>query len=136
MIICGMEMSASEVRLVILDGTRASFSHVSVNPRKLVVADDANSEEVKAFRDSLYAFLRENGVQEVAIKKRNKRGDYAGGTVGFKLEGIAQLYSECPVVLTSPQSIAAAKKNHALAVSQSLRKYQEPAFETAFAALR
>ena len=136
MTICGMEVSASEVRLVILDGTRAQYSHVAVNPRRLPIAVDENPDEVKAFRDSLYAFLRENRVEEVAIKKRAKRGKYAGGPVGFKLEAITQLYSGCPVALVSSQLIAAAMKKHAPAIPQELREYQKTAFAAAFTALR
>ena len=135
MIVCGMEMTASEARLFILDGTKASFSHVAVNPPKLVLADDENPEEVKAFQAAIYAFLRENGVAQVAIKKRGKRGDYAGGPVSFKLEAMVQLYPTCPVVLVSPQSIAAAKRNHPPSAPQGIHSYQQAAFETAFTAL-
>ena len=56
--------------------------------------DDENPDEVKAFRDSMFAFFRENQVALVVIKKRGKKGEYSGGPVGFKLEGIIQLYEE------------------------------------------
>jgi Protein of unknown function (DUF3010) len=105
MIICGIELSASEARLVLLDGTRAAYTHVAVAPPKIVLADDENPDEVKAFKEAMYAFLRENHVEQIAIKKRNKRGDYSGGPVSFKMEGLVQLYPECDVVLTSPQTI-------------------------------
>jgi hypothetical protein len=135
MIVCGMEMAASETRLVILDGTKTSFFHVAVNPSKLVLTDDENPDEVKAFQDAIYAFLRENRVEQVIIKKRGKRGNYAGGSVSFKLEAVVQLYPTCPVVLVSPQSIAAAKRNHAPSAPQGIHNYQQAAFLTAFTAL-
>jgi len=135
MIVCGIEMAASEARLVILDGNRASYSHVNVAPAKLQLADDEAAAEVRAFQDAIYAFLRENHVELVVIKKRVKRGEYAGGPVGFKLEGILQLYPDCEVSLVSPQSIAAAKRNHSPVTPQGCRQYQQTAFETAFTAL-
>ena len=135
MIVCGMEMAASEVRLVILDGTKTSYSYIATKPPKLVLSNDENPDEVRAFQDAIYAFLRENGVEQVAIKKRGKRGQYAGGPVSFKLEGIVQLYSECSVVLVSAPAIAAAKRKYAPSVPQDSRKYQQAAFETAFTAL-
>ncbi len=135
MIVCGVEMKASEARMALLNGTKTNYAVINVKPRKLVLSDDENSDEVRAFRDALYAFFRENGVELVALKKRGKSGEYAGGAVGFKLEGIAQLYTECRIVLCAPQTIAAALRNHPTSVPESLPKYQHAAFETAYAVL-
>ncbi len=60
MIVCGIEMAASEARLVILDGIKSNFQHINVEPRKLKIADDGTAGEVRAFRDILYIFFREN----------------------------------------------------------------------------
>jgi len=40
-----------------------------------------------------------------------KKGEYAGGPIGFKMEGIIQLYEECPVKLVAPQTISATQKS-------------------------
>jgi hypothetical protein len=135
MIVCGVEMKASEAHLVLLKGSRAEYEHINIKPKKLVLADDENAEEVRAFRDTLYAFIRENNVDVVAIKKRATSGEYAGGAVGFKLEGIAQLYVDCEIRLIASQTIAAAIRRNTPIFPQSLLKYQEAAFETAFTAL-
>ena len=132
---CGIELSASEARIVLLDGAKASYALIDVKPRKLLIIDDESQAEVQAFRDALYAFLRETGVERVVIKKRGKSGKYAGGAVGFKLEGIAQLYAECPVVLCAPQTIAAALRRHPTELPEALPKFQRVAFETAYSAL-
>ena len=136
MTVCGIEMSGSEAILALISGTKSSFSHHEVKPRKLRLSDDEDPVEVQAIRDSLFAFFRENKVSLVAIKKRGKRGDYAGGPIGFKLEGIVQLYEECPVKLVAPQTISAAHKKHAPPFPESLRKYQHTAFLTGFSVLR
>ena len=135
MVVCGIEMKASEARLCVLDGTKANHVHIDVKPRKLVLRDDGDATEVRAFRDALYAYLRENGVEHVAIKRRGKSGEYAGGAVGFKLEGVAQLYDQCEVVLTSPQTIAAAIRNNPVEKPDGMPKYQESAFQTSYSAL-
>ena len=62
MIVCGIEMAASEARLVLLDGSKSDFTHINAKPQKLVLTDDTNAEDVRAFRDDLYAFFRENRV--------------------------------------------------------------------------
>ena len=129
-------MFGSEARLVLLHGTKSSFSHTDIEPRKLKLTDDENPNEVKAFRNSLFAFFRENQVIQVVIKKRGKKGDYSGGPSGFKLEGIVQLYENCPVRLVAPQTISATQKRHAPTKPETLRKYQYAAFETAFSVLK
>ncbi len=135
MIVCGIEMAASESRFVLLSGNKSDFCHFDIKPRKLKIADDETAEEVQAFRDSLFAFLRENNVDLVAIKKRGKKGEYAGGPVGFKLEAITQLYEGCPVGFIAPRTITVNINKHAPKIPDTLLKYQYAAFQTAFTAL-
>ena len=135
MIVCGLEMYASEVRLVVLEGCKAQFQHVNRAPRRLSLADDENRDEIRAFRDSLYAFFRENRVEHIVVKKRNKRGEYAGGPVGFKMEAVSQLYLACAVDLVTPQAVAAAIRRNQPNQPATLRGYQKHAFETAYCAL-
>ncbi len=135
MTICGIEMSASEVRLVLLQGEKDNFTLINTETRKIKLTDDADQEEVKAFRDSIFACFHENQVSQIVIKKRGKKGDFSGGPVGFKLEGIIQLYEECPVTLVAPQTISAVQKKYDIEKPQELRKYQYTAFETAFSKL-
>jgi len=135
MTVCGIELSSSEARLVLLEGKKDDFILVETKLRKIKLNDEADQNEVKAFRDSIFAFFREKQVSIIAIKKRGKRGAYSGGPVGFKLEGIIQLYEECPVVLVSPQTISATKKRYKYTIPEEIMKYQHIAFETAFTKL-
>ncbi len=135
MTICGIEMSASEVRLVLLQGEKENFTLINTGTRKIKLTDDADQEEVKAFRNSIFAYFHENQVSQIVIKKRGKKGDFSGGPVGFKLEGIIQLYEECPVTLVAPQTISAVQKKYDIEKPQGLKKYQYTAFETAFSKL-
>ena len=135
MTICGIEMSASEVRLVLLQGEKENFTLINTETRKIKLTDDADQEEVKNFRDSIFAYFHENQVSQIVIKKRGKKGDFSGGPVGFKLEGIIQLYDECPVTLVAPQTISAVQKKYDIEKPQELMKYQYTAFETAFSKL-
>lgn len=134
--ICGIEMSGSEVVLALLDGSKASFSHIDIEPRKILFSDDENADEVKAFRDALFAFFRENKVNLIVIKKRGKKGKFAGGSTGFKIEGIIQLYEDCPIKLVPPQTISATQKKHTPPKPDTLRNYQYTAFETAFSVMK
>ena len=133
--ICGIEMSASEVRLVLLQGEKENFTLIDTEPRKIKLIDDTDQDEVKAFHDLIIAYFNENYVSEIVIKKRGKKGDFSGGPVGFKLEGIIQLYEKCPVTLVAPQTISAVQKKYGIEKQQDLMKYQYTAFETAFSKL-
>ena len=135
MIVCGIEMSASEARLVVLKGTRANYSFVDLKPRKLVLADDESQDAVKAFQDTVFAFLRENLIDKVVIKKRMKRGEFSGGPVGFKMEGIVQLYPGCQISLLSAPTVAAVMRRNSLMSPKGMVKYQQAAFETAYSGL-
>ena len=133
---CGIEMFGSEARLVLLNGDKSSFTHADVKPKKMKLTVDENPAEVRAFRDSIFAFFRENNVTLIAIKKRGKKGDYSGGPVGFKLEGIIQLYEDCPIRLVAAQTISAAQKKDSPDKPDTLLKYQYNAFETAYSVLQ
>ena len=133
--ICGIELSASEARLVLVKGKKEKFTLIDIEPRKIKLNDENDQNEVKPFRDSIFAFFREKNVSTIVIKKRGKKGEYAGGPVGFKLEGIIQLYDECPVILVAPQTISASKKRYKYKIPTEIRKYQHKAFETAFTKL-
>ncbi len=135
MIVCGIEVTASEARLVVLKGTKASYSHLGASPAQLPLENDEKPAEVKAFMDAIHAFLRDNKVERVAIKKRAKRGQYAGSPVSFKMEGLIQLYSECDIVLVSPQTISAAKRKQSPVAPDDISDDQQVAFETAFTKL-
>ncbi|MCP4180834.1 MAG: DUF3010 family protein [bacterium] len=135
MTVCGIEMSGSEARLVILEGTKESFKHIDIEQKKIKLVNDENSDEVKEFRNSIFTFFKNNKVSFAAIKKRGKKGDYSGGPIGFKLEGIVQLYEECQITLVAPQTISASQKKYSPAKPEDLRKYQYTAFETAFSVL-
>jgi hypothetical protein len=125
----GVDISGSEARLVILDGTKASFRFVDCDPRKLALDNDDDATMVRSFRDTLQAFVGEQHVQKVAIKARTKKGDHAGGPTGFKIEGIIQLTDGCDVALAWPASIAASKRRHTLTIPANLKKYQHDAYE-------
>jgi hypothetical protein len=132
---CGVELKGSEARLVILDGTKEQFNHKVTKVCKIDLADDESTIEVRAFRDVIFAFFRENCLESIAIKKRSKRGEYAGGAVSFKIESIIQLYEGCPVSLLSAVKIAAVLKNSPAQIPTALYVYQHEAFRTSYAAL-
>jgi len=103
--------------------------------KKLALEDDDESANVKAFATQIASFVRENGISHVVIKKRSKKGEFAGGPTTFKIETVFQLLRDCEVTLLSPQTINAQNKKHGFALPASLNKYQHEAYKAACSGL-
>jgi hypothetical protein len=133
--VCGVDLSAHDAIVVILNGTRTSWHLVNCEPRKITLPDDEDAGQVRAFRDAMDAFVKHHGIQRTAVKKRGKKGKFAGGSVSFKMEGLIQLIGTCDVILLPVQTIAKVAKEHPNAFPEELNQYQREAFYTALTAL-
>jgi hypothetical protein len=133
--VCGVEIKGSEAILAIAEVVDDEIRHVAVDTRKLPLRDDESSEHVKSFVELVRGFARDNGLDQIAIKKRSKKGEFAGGPVTFKIEGLIQSIDDCAVDLISPQTIGAANRKHEFDLPSTLNKYQHEAFLTACASL-
>ncbi len=72
---------------------------------------------------SFYFFLEQNEIEKNSYKKNElKKGNFAGGAVTFKMEGLIQLNPICNVELISPQAISSFEKKNDLEFPSSLKK--------------
>ncbi|MDB6048800.1 MAG: hypothetical protein JWR17_1546 [Pseudomonas sp.] len=133
--ICGIEIKGSEAIFAVATLRNNALEHMPVSTKKIALEDDDESGNVKAFAALVMAFVRDNGIEQLAIKKRSKKGEFAGGPTTFKIEGILQLLNDCNVILVSPQTVSAQHKKHDFALATSLNKYQHEAYKTACSAL-
>ena len=65
--------------------------------------NDENQDDVRIFCNELLHFLIQHNIQKIVIKKRAKKGNFAGGAVTFKMEALIQLNPHCLVELVSSQ---------------------------------
>ena len=135
MIICGVEIKGSEAIFALATLQHGGIEHLPLATKKIALEDDDESINVKAFATQIASFVRENGISHIVIKKRSKKGEFAGGPTTFKIETIFQLLSDCEVTLMSPQTINAQNKKHDFALPASLNKYQHEAYKAACSAL-
>ncbi|MEN5245073.1 DUF3010 family protein [Pseudomonas atacamensis] len=133
--ICGIEIKGSEAIIAVaaLDGS--TLSHVPLATKKIALDDDDEAANVRRFAAQVASFVRENSVDRIAIKKRSKKGEFAGGPTTFKIEGVFQLLDGCEVTLLSPQTINAQAKKHNVELPGTLNKYQHEAYKAACSAL-
>lgn len=132
MTICGIEIKGSEAIFALVT---PHLEHVAVATKKIALDDDENATSVKAFAAHLVAFVKAQRITRIVIKKRSKKGEFAGGPTTFKIEGILQLLDDCDVQLLSPQTLNAQFKKHAFELPATLNKYQHEAFKVACAVL-
>ena len=125
--ICGIELKANNAIFALLDDKK----FIDLKTKKLTIENDETQEDIRKFCNEFLVFLEENQVEKVVIKKRAKKGTFAGGAVTFKLEGLIQLNPLCSVELISSQSIATFEKKNEIEFPKELKKYQEQAYLTA-----
>lgn len=126
--ICGIELKASEAILALVASENGELTHLASAEKKIALVDDEDPVEVKAFYRRLQTLIDEQKITHVAIKKRGKKGDFAGGPVTFKMEGLLQMLEGCDVRLIAPQTLNAAQKKHNFAIPAGLNKYQHDAY--------
>ena len=125
--ICGIELKANNVILVVLENSK----YIETKIKKLLIEDDEKQEDIRIFCNEFLHFLRKNEIEKVLIKKRAKKGAFSGGAVTFKLEGLIQLNPFCSVDLVSAQTISTFEKKNQIEFPKELKKYQEQAYLTA-----
>lgn len=135
MIICGIEIKGHEAIFALATRQQDGVGHLPLAIRKIGLEDDDESANVKAFAARIASFVQENGISRIVIKKRGKKGEFAGGPTTFKIETVFQLLPDCEVMLLSPQTINAQHKKYDFALPASLNKYQHEAYKAACAGL-
>ncbi|MBU6960038.1 DUF3010 family protein [Pseudomonas sp. CVAP len=132
---CGIEIKGSEAIFAVASLDNQVLTHVALNTKKIALDDDDEAANVKAFAAQVGAFVRDNGIERIAIKKRSKKGEFAGGPTTFKIEGVFQLLDNCEVTLLSPQTINAQNKKFDFELPATLNKYQHEAYKAACSGL-
>jgi hypothetical protein len=133
--VCGIEIKGSEAIIAVATLDGQALGHATLTTKKITLEDDEDAANVKLFAAQVASFVRENSIDRIAIKKRSKKGEFAGGPTTFKIEGVFQLLENCEVTLLSPQTINAQAKKHAFELPGTLNKYQHEAYKAACSAL-
>lgn len=126
---CGIELKSNIASLVVLE----DGEYVDLKIKKIALENDENQEDIRKFCNEFLLFLEQNLINKVIIKKRAKKGNFSGGAVTFKMEGLIQLNPLCEVELISAQTISSFEKKNSIEKPSELKKYQEQAFLAALA---
>ena len=129
--ICGIELKSNNVIFSIVESVNNSTNYIDTKIKKLTLNDDENRDSIISFKNEIDNFILENNIDKIIIKKRAKKGNFAGGAVTFKIESIIQLNSYCDVAFVSSQAIGKYTKNNDVIFPNNLNKYQGQAYLSA-----
>jgi len=126
--ICGIELKSNNVILSIIEHEESTVTYINTKIKKLILDDDENKNSLLKLQDEIDQFLENNNIDKIALKKRAKKGNFAGGAVTFKIESIIQLNTICEVSFVTSQAITKFTKNNEVTMPSEINKYQEQAY--------
>lgn len=136
MIICGVELSGNDAIIVLLKEDQEMFYLPDCRTLRLQCDNPDRTEDLRYFQKTFAKLLDDYQVDQVVIKARMKKGKFSGGANGFKLEAAIQLIPDQNVIIMDNTELKANLKKYPLPIDfqeTGLKKYQENAFEVAFA---
>jgi len=126
--ICGIELKANNTVFSLIDTTNEYTHYMDIKEKKITLKDDEDIDELQNYIAFIKNLIKKYDIDTIAIKKRAKKGNFAGGAVTFKLEGLIQLNGLCDVKLISSQALSKFEKRENIKYPESLNKYQEQAY--------
>lgn len=136
--VCGIEIKGKEAVICLLESNKGLYDIPDCRVRSLVIKDPDTSQGVKDFQFAVAKLAEDYRVEKIVIRERQKKGKFAGGAEGFKMEAAIQLIEGIDVALMNPTHSKALLKAKPLPVrfeDTGLKIFQETAFVTAYVAL-
>ncbi|MDF0533591.1 DUF3010 family protein [Shewanella yunxiaonensis] len=135
--VCGVELKGSEAVICLVSYKGDSYNVPECRRHSFTLEDAASQEAIREFHFAFHKLLEDYQVDEVVLIAREYKGKFAGSASSFKLESAIQL-SDKPVAMLTPQAIREQNKRNPPLVefaALELRKFQQSAFEAAYAYL-
>lgn len=133
--VCGVELTGSEAIITLLTLSDGLFDIPDCRQRKFTLSNADDQEQMQGFQFAFRKLMEDYGVNTAVIRQRPHKGKFAGSAVGFKMEAAIQLIEGLKVDLISSTEIKEQLKRNPLIIDfreTGLKKFQEPAFTTAY----
>ena len=104
--ICGLELKSNNAIVSVIDSLNDEINYINTKTKKIVLENDEEITSILKYKKEIESFLSENKIEKIALKKRAKKGTFAGGAVTFKAETIIRLNDICEVVFITSQAIS------------------------------
>jgi len=135
--ICGVELTANDAVISLIELEGEHFTILDCRARKLSLPKEHTREDLQQFQFAFAKLMSDYRINKVAIKERLTKGKFAGGAVSFKLESAIQLIADLDVMTFSATQIKAVLSENPLPIAFSdteLKGFQETAFIAAYVA--
>ena len=126
--ICGIELKSNNAILAVINIEKEKINFLNTKVKKIILEKEEDKNSLLKFQDEIDNYLEQNKVEKIALKKRAKKGTFAGGAVTFKSEAIIQLNTICDVTFVTSQAISKYTKSNDVELPVDLNKYQEQAY--------
>jgi len=126
--LCGIELKSNNAIVSVIEYLDDEINFIETKTKKIVLENDEDINSILKYKTELESFLSEYKIEKIALKKRAKKGTFAGGAVTFKSEAIIQLNTICTVNFVTSQAITKHVKANEPNLPKELNKYQEQAY--------
>lgn len=138
--ILGIELSGNDAIVALLELDQGMYYLPEIRARKVNCRNPDRNEDLAYFQKSIAKLVEDYQIDEIVIRERMKKGKFAGGANGFKLESAIQLLAseELQVRLMNPATQKAIVKKYPTTIpfnETGMKKFQQAAFEVAYAQL-
>ncbi len=134
--VCGVEIAGNEAIITILLMEDDMFFLPECRVTRIACKDPDSVSELKYFQKTFMKLAEDYKINHVVIRERQKKGKFAGGANGFKLEAVLQVAPGLDVILMNPTIQKQHLKHYPMPITfaeTGLKKFQETSYTTAFA---
>ncbi len=132
MIVCGCEISAQEIRVVICSlNNDGEVEMKPIKQTRIEIEDDKSDAQIRACLDDIRSFSKEHHVDRFVIKERARKGKMAGGPPTFKLETLLQLNETTETRFVHAATLASFTKKKISSYPDKLPVYLKNAYVAA-----
>ncbi len=131
-VVCGIDISGSTASVIIFTGAKNDFNVKKTKLTKIMLQDDKNQNSVHSFLQTFENFIRQENVDKIGIKGRATSGQFSGGCLSFKIEGLIQSMNSEVNIINANSISSKFKKASINTESYDIFKYQIDAFKTAY----
>jgi hypothetical protein len=110
--VSGFVITASEVRIVTLEGIRAAHTRIADKLHKLPIADGSSAESIKAVVAALNAHIRDVEVQRIGLISYSERGTFSASGAVYRIEGALMFVAEAEVRFVHKATLKATDRRH------------------------
>ncbi len=130
--ICSVDIQGSEAIFCLLSMDQGLISVHDCRATRMTL-NNSETGNVRHFQKTFKKLMEDYQVGTVIIRERPKKGKFAGGADGFKIETAIQLIDTVRVELVSSQAIKEQLKHTPMVIDvrdAGLKKFQDSAFQT------